>query len=339
MPGGKNMYKVYGTSSKKMLNMLILELLKVYSDEKHKLTQQDIIRLLKSEYGVENCDRRSVKANVLSLVDMGYDISMDEGQGYYLIERDLEDEELRWLIDAVLFSKAMTATQAKRLIGKLENFGTKYFEPKVSHVRTTTAIPRTKNAHVMMNVSAINDAIDMKKKISFRYNSYGMDFKLHDRGRDYIANPYQMIAANGYYYLLSNLDIYDNIAYFRIDKISNVRILDEKAKPMKQVKGLENGLDLPKHMAEHIYMFTGASKTVKLRCKKGAADAIADWFGRDVRVLAQDDDGFTVQLTCNLNAMYYWALQYGHLVEVLEPAELRAEIKEAVAEMAKRYAK
>ena len=253
------MYKVYGTSTKKMLNMLILELLKVYSDEKHKLTQQDIIRLLKSEYGVENCDRRSVKANVLSLVDMGYDISMDEGQGYYLIERDLEDEELRWLIDAVLFSKAMTAAQAKRLIGKLENFGTKYFEPKVSHVRTTTAIPRTKNAHVMMNVSAINDAIDMKKKISFRYNSYGMDFKLHDRGRDYIANPYQMIAANGYYYLLSNLDIYDNIAYFRIDKISNVRILDGKVKPMKQVKGLESGLDLPKHMAEHIYGLAGMS--------------------------------------------------------------------------------
>ena len=43
------MYKVYGTSSKKMLNMLILELLKVYSDEKHKLTQQDIIRLLRTD--------------------------------------------------------------------------------------------------------------------------------------------------------------------------------------------------------------------------------------------------------------------------------------------------
>ena len=31
--------------------------------------------------------------------------------------------------------------------------------------------------------------------------------------------------------------------------------------------------------------------------------------------------------------------EYGHLVEVLEPAELRAEIKEAVDEMAKRYSK
>ena len=331
------MYKVYGTSSKKMLNMLILEILKVYSDEQHRLTQQEIMHLLKSEYGVEQCDRRSVKANVLSLIDMGYEISMDEGRGYYLIERELEDEELRWLIDAVLFSKTLTGNQAKRLIKKLEAFGNKYFESKVSHVRMTPDIPRTKNTHVMMNVNAINDAIDRKRKISFRYNSYGTDFKLHDRGREYKVNPYQMIAANGYYYLLSNMDEYDNIAYFRMDKISNVKILDEKVKPMKQVKGLENGLDLPRHMAEHIYMFTGESKTVTLRCKNGAADALADWFGRDIRVTEKDEDGFTVKLTCNLNAMFYWALQYGHLVEVLEPAKLREELRAATETLAENY--
>ena len=91
-------YKVYGTNSKKMLNMLILEILRKYSDEQHPLTQQEILRLLKSEYGVEQCDRRSVKANVLSLVDMGIDISMEEGEGYYLINREMDDEELRQLI-------------------------------------------------------------------------------------------------------------------------------------------------------------------------------------------------------------------------------------------------
>jgi hypothetical protein len=46
-----------------MLNMLILEILEVYSDEKHPLTQQEILRLLKSEYGVEQCDRRSVNTS------------------------------------------------------------------------------------------------------------------------------------------------------------------------------------------------------------------------------------------------------------------------------------
>ena len=333
------MYKVYGTNSKKMLNMLILEILEVYSDDKHPLTQQEILRLLKSEYGVEQCDRRSIKANILSLIDMGYEISMEEGEGYYLISRRLEDEELRWLIDAVLFSKALPANQAKNLIAKLESFGNKYFESKVSHVSTTPDLPRTKNAMVMHNVNAINDAIDQKKKIAFRYNGYGADFKLHDKGKDYKANPYQMIAANGYYYLLSNMDKHDNIAYFRIDKMSKVKILDENVKPMKLVVGLENGLDLPKHMAEHVYMFTGESEHVRLKCEMGAIDALTDWFGKDIRVLDGDEiEGhIIVQVKCNLNAMFYWALQYGPSVEVLEPRKLREEIKDAIVNMAEKY--
>ena len=36
---------MYGTGNKKMLNMLILEILKKYSDENHALTQQEIIKL------------------------------------------------------------------------------------------------------------------------------------------------------------------------------------------------------------------------------------------------------------------------------------------------------
>ena len=334
-------YKVYGTNSKKMLNMLILEILRKYSDEQHPLTQQEILRLLKSEYGVEQCDRRSVKANVLSLVDMGIDISMEEGEGYYLINREMDDEELRWLIDAVLFSKTLSSANAKRLIEKLKEIGNIYFEPKVNHVVTIPDIPRTDNKQVMINVHEINDAIDQKKKISFRYNGYGTDFKLHDKGRDYKANPYQMIAANGFYYLLSNMDNHDDIAYFRIDKMSKVTILDERVKPMKQVIGLENGLNLPKHMAEHIYMFTGESKRIKLKCKEWATDQLVDWFGKDIWLLEKNEEEktITVQVNCNLYAMFYWALQYGSCVEVLEPAELRERIKDAVEDMKNKYSK
>ena len=94
---------MYATGTKKMLNILILDILKEYSDEKHRLTQQEIIRLLKANYDME-CDRRSVKSNVESLKEMGYEISMEDG--YYLMEREFEDAELRMLIDSVLFSKS-----------------------------------------------------------------------------------------------------------------------------------------------------------------------------------------------------------------------------------------
>ena len=35
--------------------------------------------------------------------------------------------------------------------------------------------------------------------------------------------------------------------------------------------------------------------------------------------------------------MFYWAVQYGRHVEVLEPAELRDRIKGAAMEMAEKY--
>ncbi|WP_458457373.1 hypothetical protein [Pseudobutyrivibrio sp.] len=49
-----------GTGTKKMLNMFILDILREYSDSEHRLLQQDIIDLLKSNYGMD-CERRAVK--------------------------------------------------------------------------------------------------------------------------------------------------------------------------------------------------------------------------------------------------------------------------------------
>ena len=332
-------YEVYGTNTKKMLNMLIYEILKMYSSDEHPLTQQEILRLLKSEYGVEQCDRRSVKANVISLKDMGIEISVDEGKGYYLIDREFDDDELRWLIDAVLFSRTLSAANAKRLIEKLKSFGNKYFEPKVSHVAASSSLIRTDSKQVMYSVNAINDAIDRKKKIKFRYNRYGIDKKMHDRGKDYVMNPYQMVASNGRYYILGNIDKYDNVSFYRIDKMSNVIVLDDAVKSMKKVKGLENGLDLPKHMAEHMYMFHGDSVLVKFKCNVNMMDNIMDWFGKDISIIKedQDSDEIVVRLICNYDAMFYWALQYGPYVEVIEPKSLRADLKKAIDEMAEKY--
>lgn len=75
--------------------------------------------------------------------------------------------------------------------------------------------------------------------------------------REYVINPYQMAAVNGRYYLICNYDKYDTVSNCRLDRITDIRMSDTPVKPMKLVKGLENGLNLPKHMAEHIYMFTG----------------------------------------------------------------------------------
>ncbi len=66
---------MYASGSKKMLNMMILEILRTHTDEEHRLTQQEIIRLMKLMYGV-TCDRRSVRSNIEALQEMGYEIEV-----------------------------------------------------------------------------------------------------------------------------------------------------------------------------------------------------------------------------------------------------------------------
>ncbi len=331
------MIKVYGTETKKMLNILILEILRKYSDDEHHLTQQEIIRKLKADYGIEKIDRRSVKANVQSLVDMGYGIENEGDDGYYMYEREFEDAELRMLIDSVLFSKTISDSAARKLIEKLKDFGNIYFDAKVTHVKSTPNLHRTDNKSVLYNVSEINDAIDRKQKITFRYNRYGTDFKMHDQGMDYVMNPYQMVASNGHYYLLGNIDRFDNVSYYRIDKMSHVEILPDKVKPQKDVKGIEGHFDLPRHMAEHIYMSYGDSVVATIRTNLSMMDTLVDWFGKDFKILSEQDNNITISVKCNERALFYWSLQYGPSVEVLAPQELREKIRDAVEGMRKKY--
>lgn len=326
---------MYGTGNKKMLNMLILELLEQYSDEEHKLTQQEIIRLLKNHYDMD-CDRRTVKNNILSLQELGYEISMEDG--YYIMSREFEDAELRMLIDSVLCSKNMTNAQAHSLIEKLVAQGNKYFAPKVSHIHNLAEMRHGDNKQLLYALDALNDAISKNKKVAFIYNSYDVDFKLKPKRKEkYIVSPYQMVTANGYYYLIGNYDKYDDVSYYRLDKITFIEILNEKSKPMKCVEELQNGLNLPKHLAEHIYMYSGESIFVKMDVPRDMMNELIDWFGKDFRIIANDGMRMQISFDCNRQAVFYWVLQYGLFVEVLEPTDLREDVKKAIREMQDKY--
>lgn len=328
---------MYGTGNKKMLNMLILEILRLYSDENHSLTQQEIIKLLNRNYGME-CDRRSVKSNVMSLKEMGYDIATDKG--YRLLSREFDDSELRILIDSVLFSKSISTKQAKELINKIRGLASNYFNAKVSHISNLPRLNRTINKQAMYSLDTINDAIAEKRKVKFVYNDIGTDLQLHPKKEEpYVVNPYQIVANNGRFYLIGNNDKYDNVAHFRIDKMTDVKLLEEKVKPMNKVSGLEKGLNLPKHMAEHIYMFSGDSISVKIRTTQDMIGQLVDWFGMDIKIIEKNTENIIVKFDCNYSAMRYWALQYGTYVEVLSPKDLREQLKEDIGRMADKYFK
>lgn len=191
----------------------------------------------------------------------------------------------------------------------------------------------------MYALDTVNDAISEKKKISFVYNDYDIRFKLHPRREEpYIVNPYQMVANKGHFYLIGNYDKYDDISHYRLDRMTCVQMLEEKAKPQKEIKDFQNGFNLPKHMAEHIYMFSGPSVPVKMLTDEKMMNELVDWLGKNLHIRRTDVPGqIEVSFHCNEESLFYWALQYGPYVEVLEPVSLRERIKAAIKEMNQKY--
>ena len=105
---------------------------------------------------------------------------------------------------------------------------------------------------------------------------------------------------------------------------------------MKNVRGLEHGVDLPKHMAEHIYMFQDESAPVTFRFKKYLINDVMDWFGNDIRFSDETEAEATARVTVNLEAMRHWAMQYARHATVLSPQSLvdtvAADLREAASE-------
>ena len=363
--------------AKKMMVVNILEILNKYSDQYHRLTQKEIIAFLKKDYEMD-ADRKAVRRNLTNLLEAGYPISYDEktrakpdGEDEQMLtdwylERDFTEPELRLLIDGILFSSHIPQNQCKDLIEKLKRLSSCYFTAKVSHVSN---LPDNKpvDKELFYTIETLNDAISEKKKVVFNYVDYGSDKQLHERKKGdevvrYIFNPYQMAASNGRYYLIGNHDAHHNVSHLRVDRIRKIEIVNESVKAKEQVEGLKNGLDLPKHMAEHVYMFTGETVRAKFLAPQWMMNDLIDWFGMDVQVTVPratepkadktlstqeqekcenkgtpKDKMLSVTVRMNRQAMLYWALQYGCHIEVLEPADLREELKQTAVCMAERY--
>lgn len=349
---------MYPNQPKKMLIINILDILRKYTDEEHRLSQKDIMDILLSEYQMSS-DRKAIKRNLMNLIGFGYNIEYSETvrmipnaktgkleesstlTDFYLV-REFADSELRLLIDSLLFSKHIPYNQCKELIGKLEGLSNKYFSSNVGHIRTMpdSAPP---NKQLFYTIDVLDEAISKERQVSLIYNRFGMDKKLHPTlGEDgkpkrHIINPYHMAAINGRYYLICNNDKYDNTANYRLDRVTDIKLLDTPRKPMKKVQGLEHGLDLPKHMAEHFYMFSGESAPIRMRVKKYIADEIIDWFGKDVEFYDESEDEVSVRVKVNLNAMRRWALQYALHMRVLAPQELAEQVANDVRQAADNY--
>ncbi len=307
-------------------NMLcILNILKEYTDPEHVITTAEIIEKMKLLYD-RKVDRRTVYGCVDALAEMGHEIEgyADNGKGYVLISKDFSSAEIRLLIDAVYSCEYISQKQTAELLDKLRNFLSAYERKNYNYTNIITPDKKSPNPEVFLNIEILEEAINLKKQVTFTYLDYDYDKKLKPRReKPYVVNPYAMLCEGNHYYLVLISQGHTDPSFYRIDMMKNIKILDEGLEISKRNADLDS-------VKKVVYAHSGKQQRVGLRCRKNVLRYVIEEFGNDITIKKNEDGSFDASVLTATEGLVYWALQYLQDVEVLSPPAVRQQVIDAI---------
>lgn len=344
---------------KKMIILDVLDIMRKHTDEDHRLSQQQIQKLMESEYGMK-VDRKTVRRNLSKLIEFGFPIGYRGSEfesnaitrngksgeetiltdWYYVHE--FMNGELRLLIDNVLLTDGLSKKDRIDLIRRLEGLSSKYFHSEISKI-DMDIYGKSENKEIIMTLEEIGNAIATDSQVSFHYCDCGIDgephFRLdnHNNPKRYIVNPYQIISKNGHSYLICNLLQYDDLTHFRIDRIKDCHKVDSPSKPLRMLKGFETGIMLSEYVKAHPNLWSGEPVHITFQCKKYMMNDIVDSFGTNLRIEELPDNMIKVHVQASESSILHWAIQFADAVEVLSPQSLREQIAETLRNALRKY--
>lgn len=275
---------------------------------------------------------------------------------YYV--HDFTYEDLDKLIQAVSFSAAIAPEDKEKLISKLVNTSSRYysspfynrkkesltFNPMGIYNRVQSS-DSTGDEQLSLNLKLIQDAINKMQQITFRFNEYGEDGRLHER-YPHTLSPYYIVVYHDMYYLIGGRAGKDKASHFRIDLITDVKpLVEEKGKeikiePMSHFKNLpkREQWDPEKYMSEHLYMAYDEPRAIRLKIPNDRYTILNDWFGKHYKKCKDIcEKGYDiVEIKTSPNMIVHWAMQYAGIVEVMDE-EIREQIKTEILNLQKKY--
>lgn len=320
----------------------ILDIIKA-TDENSPLTANEIVNILKNQR--ISIERKAVYSSIYALIDCGYDIEKFQGNksGYYLRDRDFEEWELKVLIDAVAKMKFLNAKDRKILINKLEdlagNSGRKILAS--STIIDSTAKNGIEKSYVKNNIDIVMRAVNKKRKLKFQYTYIDENLKRMPRfdGKIYIVNPYALVMRGDQYYLICNYEKYDDLAYYRLDRIKGAEILEDMPiRKIEEIIGDDTERSLNEFVNKSLYQYTGEMIRMKLKVKPWLLEEMLDHFEDELKVCNCSKKYIILSVRLyESEGLYYWLMQHAQNAEVIEPEYVREKIKEKLNEAINMY--
>lgn len=318
------------TQPRQHLKLLyIAKMLYEKTDEEHPISIAEMIKGL-AEEGI-GAERKSIYSDIDCLKEFGLDIITvkDKCNRYYIASRQFELPELKLLADAVCSAKFLTEKKSEQLLHKIESLAGVHDGMLIE--RQVVVVDRVKsmNEQIYINVDAIHKAINEGKQISFRYFDYSTNKQKVYREGERVCSPYALTWNDEKYYLVSYYLKYpDNYTNFRVDRMSNIRILDEP------VLKSPHELNISEYLNSTFSMFSGDTVEAVLKFDKKLINPVIDRFGINADIVNLDIDHFKIKVNIKAKPPFFaWLFQFGKQASIISPESLKEDYKKMLTEV------
>ena len=323
--------------NQKLKMLYLVQLFSRETDDTHKLTMPEIIARLAAD-GV-NADRKTLYQDFEELRRFGLDIiSEKDGRNYYyyLGSRDFELPELKLLVDSVQSAKFITDKKSDQLIKKLESLVSKYEGSQLHRQVIISGRVKTMNESIYYNVDKIHAAIGEDRQIRFKYFDWNLKKEMEPRydGKWYRLSPWALMWDDEKYYLVAYDSKHGTIIHYRVDKMTQIEILDEKREGHEAFKRFNIA-----HYTNTLFgMFAGDETKVTIEAENRLVSVFIDRFGKDIIIAPIGDDRFRTTVTVAVSKQFFgWIMGIDGDVRVVAPDSVVKQIKAEIGRQAERY--
>lgn len=310
--------------------LYILDILKMYSDEDHMLSINDIKDYISDIYDIE-IDPRTIRRNINLLKEkFDYDIVtwQENRQGYYLIKNpdiDFEPGEIRAIIDTFSYSTFIPKQMSREIIYKCKNMQNVYENEKLKDYKIYSTNSKIENKEIVKNIEDISTAIYNKKKIDFNYYKYELNPTLNNVNTGLrTISPYAIIYQLQEMYVVGLKEGKNTLYTYRIDRMRNIRIKDESVD-----KSITNEM-IEEFVNSTVSMFGKTSEEIEVICDNTLLDNVVDLFGENSTIKKYDNNHFKLNVNKDIEGFKRYVLTNLDMIEVIKPLKLKREIEEII---------
>ena len=291
--------------------LVLLQILQEHTDDETALTTSELLELMEKE-GQEGC-KRTLRRNIASLQNCGYDICVTEANGmpteYAYLGRKWSMPTLQILVDAVSAAQFIPQNRSDELISELSAMAGPSHVNELRPQILVSEHVKAKNPDMIYTVQAIRRAIDRNRKISFQYLQYNLVKQQVPKHKgtpeeEYVVSPYATVWNDDRYYLVGWSDKRQKVAVFRIDRMKVPKQLPNRRVPPPE------DFDIRDYTDKVFRMYGGPEETVTLRCRMELLDQVIDRFGD--------------QVAMSLSTTFYaWVFQFVGQMSIVGPEHVR----------------